>query len=484
MAKLYAPKLERILPAQSGDDLKIPFDYGNAVSTSDIEAIGRIIVRNLASNEQVMEQDVTIDNNIAICELISNQLQIGMFYKLQMCFKNRKGEYGYYSEASVFKYVSNNIELSITTNGVQYIGSVNLQTSSEEKVYSYKFDLYNDADELIETSGIQYRQQNASEDIWEFNSPVFNGYKIKYSIITINNYQNSTEMTVSLTNTNLEINASVYTTSNDMIAITGTINNDNFISIEFYRSIADMNDWQKIYTFYGNQGDIYYIDPSIEQGVQYDYAYRGWASGTTCTKIKCLTTNKKAQVNFEDILLFDGERQLTIRFNPKISSFKSTILEQKIDTLGGQFPVFFRNGNVNYKEFQISGLISMLMDEHDFFIINLEEAKRENTPSKSVSISTSKNTNLTSENYYNERQFKLEVLKWLNNGKPKLFRSAAEGNYIIRLMNVSLTPNDTLGRMLHTFSATAYEVAECNCINLKKYGIMKAQKVEDGEINA
>jgi hypothetical protein len=29
-------------------------------------------------------------------------------------------------------------------------------------------------------------------------------------------------------------------------------------------------------------------------------------------------------------------------------------------------------------------------------------------------------------------------------------------------MNVSLTPNDTLGRMLHTFNGTAYEIAEYN----------------------
>ena len=33
-------------------------------------------------------------------------------------------------------------------------------------------------------------------------------------------------------------------------------------------------------------------------------------------------------------------------------------------------------------------------------------------------------------------------------------------------MNVSLTPNDTLGRMLHTFQCTAYEIAEWNFKNL------------------
>jgi len=63
------------------------------------------------------------------------------------------------------------------------------------------------------------------------------------------------------------------------------------------------------------------------------------------------------------MFLSDGTRQLKIRFNPKVSSFKTTILEQKVDTIGSKYPFFFRNGNVYYKEFPISGLISRLMDE-------------------------------------------------------------------------------------------------------------------------
>jgi hypothetical protein len=78
-------------------------------------------------------------------------------------------------------------------------------------------------------------------------------------------------------------------------------------------------------------------------------------------------------------------------------------------------------------------------------------------------------SNFTGVNIATERDFKLEVLEWLNNGEPKLFRSPTEGNYIVRLMNISLSPNDTLGRMLHTFSATAYEIAEWSFKNLSAF---------------
>ena len=84
----------------------------------------------------------------------------------------------------------------------------------------------------------------------------------------------------------------------------------------------------------------------------------------------------------------------------------------------------------------------------------------------------SSNTNLTSDNIYLERQFKLEVLDWLTNGEPKLFKSPNEGNYIVRLLNVSLTPSDQLGRMVHTFNATAYEVADLSYDNLCKLNII------------
>jgi hypothetical protein len=78
-------------------------------------------------------------------------------------------------------------------------------------------------------------------------------------------------------------------------------------------------------------------------------------------------------------------------------------------------------------------------------------------------------TNLSGYNLAAERKFKLKVLDWLTNGKPKLFRSPTEGNYIVRLMNVSLSPEEKLGRMIHTFSATGYEVEEWNDENVAKY---------------
>ena len=192
---------------------------------------------------------------------------------------------------------------------------------------------------------------------------------------------------------------------------------------------------------------------------------------------------KKITADFEDMFLFDGERQLKIRYNPKVTSFKSTILESKIDTLGGKYPFVFRNGNVEYKEFPIAGLLSLISDPNEHFLKGVQTTKllyrSEATGEEEIGPG---DTHVTMDNIRRERQFKMEALAWLTNGKPKLFRSPGEGNFIVRVMNVSMTPLDVVGRMLHNFSSTAYEIAEYNFDNLNTYGFISAPERDNRDL--
>jgi hypothetical protein len=43
-------------------------------------------------------------------------------------------------------------------------------------------------------------------------------------------------------------------------------------------------------------------------------------------------------------------------------------------------------------------------------------------------------------------------------------------------MNSSLSPNDTLGRMLHTFSTTACEIADYNFNNIKNLKLISSPR--------
>lgn len=82
------------------------------------------------------------------------------------------------------------------------------------------------------------------------------------------------------------------------------------------------------------------------------------------------------------------------------------------------------------------------------------------------------NTELTHDNIYIERIFREKVEEFLNEFTYKLYKSPTEGNMVVALMNVTLTPKQQLGRMIFDFSATAYEIAENTIPVLDESGII------------
>lgn len=217
-----------------------------------------------------------------------------------------------------------------------------------------------------------------------------------------------------------------------------------------------------------------YKDALVEQGERYKYAvYKSLNTSDGST-----VTNDWVYVDFEDIFLSDRNCSLRIKFNPQISSFKNIIQEQKIETIGNRYPFFFRNGQLQYREMPISGLISTEMDE--YFAAALFE---QDTSSRSSTAAGAPSVKTQRETYYNERKFREKVEEWLNNGQPKVFRSPTEGNYILRLMNISMTPNQQLSRKLYSFNATGYEIAEYNIENLIEAGMLPVRSIQKvGEV--
>ena len=228
-----------------------------------------------------------------------------------------------------------------------------------------------------------------------------------------------------------------------------------------------------------------YNDYTVKQGVKYIYGIIQYnLFGIYSSRIE----SEPVSVDFEDIFLYDGDRVLKIKFNPKVSSFKTTVLEQKTNTIGNKFPFIFRNGKVAYKEFPISGLISYQMDDEIlFYDREIQDYIRTCTDHADIKNSAEffnhmekvleNPCDLIENNIHKERNFKMEVLDWLNNGQPKLFRSGPEGNFIVRIMNVSMSPVDTLGRMLHSFTGQCVEIADLTYENLLKYGFIKSDIV-------
>ena len=516
MAKLYPPQIESSLPAFFGSVILIPFELNRAVGRNEFDEMS-IIVKTVSTSTQkiITKTDKIIEReNKYYAEFKMDDTfipQVGQYYKIQVAFINKKtAEIGYYSTAGIIKCTAKpNIYIqhlndNLNINTYQYIGYYEHDEDIAEKVYSYRFDLKDRNDNIVATSGEQVH--NSSNDIdsyssfdkWNLTKTLEYGqtYYLTYSIKTVNNLEivSASYLVRDVDTVDLELDIEFFVENNyeegcNSLILNGTGKKPitgNFIIV---RRDIEEDKWCEVYRFNAFAhyfvNEVLWEDYTIEQGRDYEYALQAYNNrGMYSNKfyaINKLTNDKNIKADFEHAFLFDGERQLKIKYNPKITSFKSTILESKVDTLGGPHPFFFRNGNVKYKEFPISGFISILSDPEERFVqgVRPQDPSRIDTPANQKKVEDL-GTWLTSENFQREREFKLEVLEWLTNGQPKLFRSPGEGNYIVRLMNSSLTPNDTLGRMLHTFNCTAYEIASFDYENLIKYGFIKNNEPDNG----
>jgi len=91
-------------------------------------------------------------------------------------------------------------------------------------------------------------------------------------------------------------------------------------------------------------------DCTIEQGYTYRYSLQQYNAYDIYSE---RVLSQDVFADFEHAFLYDGIRQFKIKFDPKITNFKNNILENKIDTIGNKYPFILRNGNINYKSFDI-----------------------------------------------------------------------------------------------------------------------------------
>ena len=317
------------------------------------------------------------------------------------------------------------------------------------------------------------------------------------------------------------------------ITISSTISNTShdpldagFLYIKRATSLDNFKHWEILKCTYfpaTNSLEDTIIDTTLGSLVRYKYSCQ-----YQLTNGRWSATHISPEIvypDFHDILLSREDKQLAIRYNGQITSMTPTVNRIKIDTLGGKYPKFAENAQMNYKQFQLTGMIIAESDYNRKFLNDLDYKeemaiydKQENGTyllrndtlpdswsndsfsknrygiySSDISVAIDPQITSTKEqekkyassglrpiigttladnpqrimtdmyptnNWWWERLFREEAIKWLNDGEPKLFRSMTEGNMVVMLTDISLTPNTQVGRRTYNFSATAYEIAD------------------------
>ena len=227
--------------------------------------------------------------------------------------------------------------------------------------------------------------------------------------------------------------------------------------------------WEDLYSQHFEAApyiSIKWCDYTIESGVLYKYGVQG--IGTDGIRTPMIQFREPIMVLFDHMFLTGDDKQLKIKFNPQVSSFKMVVNENKTDTIGSKYPVIRRNGDVYYSSFSMGGLIAAAMDEEGIF------TSKQNIYNENQKYYDAFNESIEVDSYNDfifEKFFRDKVKEFLYDGKAKLLRSPSEGNILVRLMDINMTPNQTLGRRLWSFSANAHEIDECTIDNYDKYDI-------------
>ena len=504
MAKLYPPYLSGIVPSFYSHDSKIvlnvPFSLNKTVGLGDIAGFA-LKIKTVQTNTLVgsytqlfgknedLIKDAVLKQTVPF-EISPRLLTVGQFYKVQLAFIDKTETIGYYSSTAVTKYTTkpliylSGLDYTLTNNHNYTYTGIYSQGNGDptEKMYSCRFVMKDSNGKIFADSGDiihhTYNDTSARESHEEYSIPndleQNKSYYMTFSVKTNNGMvvESHRYRIIKAGEVSPDMDVTLYTKMNYEDGYIDLILKNNAkdfsqrekkVSGMFYILRAASNDayaWREMGKF-TLQAQVpsrnLWKDYSVEQGVTYVYAIQQYNNyGLRSDKIK----TQPVVADFEDAFLYDGTRQLKIKYNPKVSSFTREIKEQETETIGSKYPFIFRNGNVDYHRFPISGLISYLGDENQQFMKKKELGIENST------------TDLISENILAERLFKTEVLKWLSNGEPKLFRSPGEGNFVVRLLKVSLSPNDTVGRMLHSFSCQATEISNNSYESLKGMGFI------------
>lgn len=432
--------------------------------------------------------------------------------------------------------------LIINTPLLNVSGQTVFQDGESETIKTYKLSLEKSTidedgkvipEQTIETATLNTNYYDNSNSFkYKFKTMLDNGlYWLDISYITKNGY----DSTVNSQNPfepkkyglYIQINANEGTApplsdisiisdkDNGRIIINATVDDQQTsedVTITIVRSSSNtrFKEWEEIYTaLYHPKDKIIFDDRTIESGVWYKYNFQVIdQSGARSRFIdESIYKPSPLMIVFNDVFLTAGDKQLKITLNNETGSLSYNLQESKTDTIGSQFPWIRRNGAIKYRTFSLGGLISYLGNNEMILFSNSENSdtnieyqnnlaekninglfysKDDLFPQEISELYQSYNLDNGITNYNDimlEKVFRDKVIDFLLEDRPVLFRSATEGNILIRLMDLSFSPNTQLKNYIYSFSSTAVEIAECNFDNFHKYNIYDAGSI-DVAVNA
>ena len=438
---------------------------------------------------------------------------------------------------SVFENYTGNSYISFNKSTIQFSGGIVFDDNTEtETLESFKFEILDAEENSLYSSSTIYTGENLNPNNIVYSidlstlqngsdgtatSPTTDHYVLRVYARTKNQYQSSKDYNFQISEYSGDdtwqptIHAEL---DNETASVTISVKNEvSFVSgilvyVKRASSKDNFKEWQTIYSKKLQTIDFSFKDNTVTSLVWYRYRVEALTnSGTAVAKPKM---SEIVLPQFYDAYISRGNKQYAVRYNYKVSSLKPVVNRAKIDTLGGKYPKFTENAVLDYKQFSIQGMISAEADVYNEFTDKSKEIYHANNTLKDLyseykddfsvkdlvrndfakfekidgnqypnapisSVTSQRFLTTTTNDWLYEREFREALTAWLNDGEPKLYRSMAEGSMVVMLTDISLTPNETVGRRLWDFTATVYEIENSDSLDtLESLGIYNRTRID------
>ena len=240
--------------------------------------------------------------------------------------------------------------------------------------------------------------------------------------------------------------------------------------------------WQEVTRIKnGSIQEAFLYDYFVENGNYYRYALQP----ITADGRKGPITN-----DFDSVSTFDGfwmlgekDKQFSFIYDGKVNTISHNTSHSVIETLTGKYPYIVSSSELDYRTFQFSGKLTYEQDVHKLLTSSTySEAISPDTtiPINFVEIKYGDEAKLNCKNDLErensmvvQRIWRNKILEWMKDGKPKILKSEAEGNILVSISNVQVTPIVTLYGLVAEFTCTMTEIGNIRESTLKKYDLRK-----------
>lgn len=231
-----------------------------------------------------------------------------------------------------------------------------------------------------------------------------------------------------------------------------------------------------------------YHDYFVENGNYYRYALQ-----------PILLNGMKGAITkfFDVVTTFDGfwllgeeDYQFSFIYNGKIDSIKHNKPYDIIETIAGQYPYISRASELDYRSYNFSGTLTTNQDILKLFSsdsYSVAVSPDPTIPIHYVDIEYGNEELLNCKNDLEESQegmvmqrlWRDKIVKWLKDGKPKIMKSEAQGNMLVVLTEVQVTPNETTFGLISDFTCVVTEIGPLTEKTLQKYKLRKEMLTKD-----